>query len=890
MTHPTSQCPEGYGPDSVLAYLCDDDDSEEQRRFAEHLESTECEACTDQLRSLTFIQDAVDTWQPRTNRAADPLWAKVDADAPPADARESYSVAAARPSWGFVLRPAWGLGLAATLMIAVAGTVWQPYLSSGTRSDGARGILESATRAISLIAPGPSRGVADESQNGRVALVIGNSAYTHAGPLRNPENDAADMAGALRRLGFEVTTVLNAGREDLTQALRMFTRGSVGADISLVFYAGHGLEVDRVNYLLPVDARLELDADVRFEAVALEDVLAATMGAALRLVILDACRNNPLARSMQRTVAYRSISQGSFAELDEALLGDEMLVAYAAAARTTAADGAGRNSPYTAALLANIEEPLEIGMVFRRVRSQVLAATNGEQRPQEFPSLLRAHYLSGSATDAPSEQVATVVEPRQLDIVALSLLAEQGDPAAQNELGERYEHGVGGLLRDYGGALRWYRQAADKGYAAAQHNLGHMYSDGLGVSKDLEEARRWTVLAADQGYADAISTIGYYYMHGEGGVGQDVEEAVRWFERAADQGSIFGLGNLATMYEDGLGVQQDYAEAARLYDLAMTSDNNGRAEVRALSYAQVSLGMMYEDGRGVARDLARAARLYEEAAELGDIDAQVMAGDRYEQGRGVPLDSAEAVRWYRLAAEQGDGEAQNKIGEMYQSGLGVPQQDSAEAARWYRLAAEQGDVFAQTKLGLLYASDGLYALDGAPDYAEATRWLRRAAEQGYGRAQKQLRRLEVIMTRPNVRFEAVEGSTPREECSEQLGVLTVLPPLTRLLTYTDRGVWDGSCVTVNSQDGESARYYGFALDRAGLVSINLMSEDADAWLALWTGGGGGDDQLEVDDDGGEGVNARIERLLDDGEYTIEASTLVGGMSGSFMLRVEVRDR
>ena len=199
---------------------------------------------------------------------------------------------------------------------------------------------------------------------------------------------------------------------------------------------------------------------------------------------------------------------------------------------------------------------------------------------------------------------------------------------------------------------------------------------------------------------------------------------------------------------------------------------------------------------------------------------------------------------------------------MYQSGLGVPQQDSAEAARWYRLAAEQGDVFAQTKLGLLYASDGLYALDGAPDYAEATRWLRRAAEQGYGRAQKQLRRLEVIMTRPNVRFEAVEGSTPREECSEQLGVLTVLPPLTRLLTYTDRGVWDGSCVTVNSQDGESARYYGFALDRAGLVSINLMSEDADAWLALWTGGGGGDDQLEVDDDGGEGVNARIERLLE----------------------------
>ena len=190
---------------------------------------------------------------------------------------------------------------------------------------------------------------------GRVALVVGNSTYAHIGRLPNPENDAAAVSAALRRLGFEVTTTLDAGLTELNQALRRFTRHSAGADVALVFYAGHGLEMDGVNYVVPVDARLERDVDVRYETATLEDLVASTLGASLRLVILDACRNNPLARSMQRTVARRSVSGGSFGEFDEDLLGDETLVAYAATAGTTAADGRGRNSPYTAALLAHLE-------------------------------------------------------------------------------------------------------------------------------------------------------------------------------------------------------------------------------------------------------------------------------------------------------------------------------------------------------------------------------------------------------------------------------------------------------------------------------------------------------------------------------------------------------
>ena len=254
--------------------------------------------------------------------------------------------------------------------------------------------------AVVLVASPP-----DAFAAGRVALVVGNGTYAHIGPLPNPGNDAADMAAALRRLGFDVTTVRDADRNAMTEALRVFTRASAGADVSLVFYAGHGLEMDGVNYLVPVDAQLERDTDVRFEAVELDYVLAATVGADLRVVILDACRNNPLARSMQRTGASRSVSRGSFGDLDESLLGDETLVAYAAAAGTTADDGVGRNSPYTSALLSYLEQPLEIGLLFREVRARVLEATEGRQRPHEYASLLGEHYL----------RAATGADPRAVE-------------------------------------------------------------------------------------------------------------------------------------------------------------------------------------------------------------------------------------------------------------------------------------------------------------------------------------------------------------------------------------------------------------------------------------------------------------------------------------------
>ena len=239
----------------------------------------------------------------------------------------------------------------------------------------------------------------------RVALVIGNANYAHATRLANPLNDAADIGDALARLGFAVTKLENADYAALRQGMLAFTRAAAAAEVAVVFYAGHGIEVDQRNFLVPVDARLTSDQDVEYEAVPLELVTRSVARASgLRLVILDACRENPFAASMQRAGATRAIGRG-LARVEPA---GETLVAYASKEGTVAADGEGRNSPYSEALLAHLEEPgLEVGLLFRKVRDAVLAATGGRQEPFVYGSLSsRGVYLTARAEPEPTPSPA----------------------------------------------------------------------------------------------------------------------------------------------------------------------------------------------------------------------------------------------------------------------------------------------------------------------------------------------------------------------------------------------------------------------------------------------------------------------------------------------------
>jgi uncharacterized caspase-like protein len=229
-----------------------------------------------------------------------------------------------------------------------------------------------------------------------VALIIGNSAYKAVAVLPNPKKDAHDVAAALRDAGFaEVVEHHDLGLADMRIALSTFEDLAKAADWAVVYYAGHGIEVDGRNYLVPVDAQLKRDSDVEDEALPLERVLSrVSVAKRLQLVILDACRDNPFARKMASSGGLkRSIGARGLARFEN--LPTNLMIAYSAGKGEAALDGAaGENSPYAKALVKYLAEPqLELGIFFRKVRADVLAATQGKQRPFEDSSLTDANLF-----------------------------------------------------------------------------------------------------------------------------------------------------------------------------------------------------------------------------------------------------------------------------------------------------------------------------------------------------------------------------------------------------------------------------------------------------------------------------------------------------------------
>jgi hypothetical protein len=229
----------------------------------------------------------------------------------------------------------------------------------------------------------------------RVALVIGNSAYTHAQALANPANDARDMAGVLSSLGFETILGLDLDKRAFDAKIRDFSRALVQADAGLFFYAGHGLQVAGHNHLVPVDAELQSERDLDFETVSLDFVLKQMeleREGKTSIVFLDACRDNPLVRNLSRSMGTRSASIGH--GLAQVETGVGTFIAYSTQPGNVALDGAGRNSPFAAALTSTVTQPgLSLTGVMIEVRKEVLAATGGRQVPWDHSALTGDFYF-----------------------------------------------------------------------------------------------------------------------------------------------------------------------------------------------------------------------------------------------------------------------------------------------------------------------------------------------------------------------------------------------------------------------------------------------------------------------------------------------------------------
>jgi len=466
----------------------------------------------------------------------------------------------------------------------------------------------------------------------RVALVIGNASYEHAPTLANPLNDAADVGAALGRLGFEVTRIRNADRASLWRGLQEFALAASASEVAVVFYAGHGIEVDHRNFLVPVDARLASDQDVEFEAVPLELVQRAVERASkLRLVILDACRENPFAVSMQRAGATRSIGRG----LARARPAGETLVAYAAKEGTVAADGEGRNSPYSEALLAHLEEPgLEVGQMFRRVRDAVLASTGGRQEPFVYGSLSsRGAYLAAEAAPAPASSAArpaAVIVSGAAQITAEQLAAEREfwasvkaskDPAELQAYLDQYPDGTYVVLAR--GRLK-RMQAATADAAGAEPGAGVLASaestpaspqptsvepafavstpEKAEASLGLErKERRWV----QQG----LASLGFEPGPADGLFGNRTRAAIRRYqgEKGFDE-----TGYLTEEQSQALAALGE--EAARAHAEARRADDEAYAGAKSKGTAE-AYGS-YLEAYPTGRHAAEARRLHAEAERV----------------------------------------------------------------------------------------------------------------------------------------------------------------------------------------------------------------------------------------------------------------------------------
>lgn len=288
----------------------------------------------------------------------------------------------------------------------------------------------------------------------RVALVMGNGAYQKVPALENPPNDAKAIAAALGRLGFDVELGVDVDLAAMRRTVRDFARKLQGADVALFFYAGHGMQVSGQNYLLPVDAALKTEADLDFAAMPARLVLdQMDRFAGVKIVILDACRDDPfeaaLTRSIGQTRAVQVLGRG-LAPIDAT---GGTLLAYATDPGNVAQDGAGKHSPFTAALLANIETPaVEINTMMARVRGDVYAATDKQQRPWTETSLIGEFYLSPAKPKPAPVTEAMAAPPR----------AGPAPPRMQDLDPRRIELALwesvqkGGTARDYEEYLRQY--------------------------------------------------------------------------------------------------------------------------------------------------------------------------------------------------------------------------------------------------------------------------------------------------------------------------------------------------------------------------------------------------------------------------------------------------
>jgi hypothetical protein len=384
----------------------------------------------------------------------------------------------------------------------------------------------------------------------RVALVIGNAAYANTAPLSNPGNDIADIAAALRRLDFQVIEGRDLDKRSMERTVREFAVELPGTDVALFYYAGHGMQIGGQNYLVPTDAKLSGEGDLDFESVPLSLVMKQMeREAKTSLVLLDACRDNPLSRNLARTMGTRAAQVGQ--GLAEVKTGVGILIGFSTQPGSVSLDGTGRNSPYAAALLDHIEVPgKDMSAVLVSVRNDVLKATSGRQVPWEHTSLtgqvvLRPEPRPGAAQGKDYD--------KEMEIAYWNSVRDAKSVAALQAYLERYPRGTfAGLARamiaeqgqTQGGAIGSNITVASKEPAVAPKAQPTLADDQRTLVRALrkELERVGCITDADGGWDDRTKqALTEFSRHAKIAVATDAPTATALEEVQARKGRVCPL-------------------------------------------------------------------------------------------------------------------------------------------------------------------------------------------------------------------------------------------------------------------------------------------------------------------------------------------------------------
>jgi TPR repeat protein/uncharacterized caspase-like protein len=598
----------------------------------------------------------------------------------------------------------------------------------------------------------------------RVALVIGNASYPDAStPLSTSIKDARTVADEFRRNKFDVDLKEDLGKEAMQRAIEAFAGKITGGAAALFYFNGYGLQVGRQTYLVPVNAQVWTEADVRRDGISVDAVLAEMhrKGAKTKIIILDAARRNPFERR------FRTAPDG-LAALNAP---EGTLAMFPAAPGKVTPESTGANSVFTNELLKELRSPNSTAEeIFNRTRVGVARVSSGEQVPWVVSSLSDDFYFG-------TPRAADSVRPGS----SSPQTAEPTVTSDANTMRRDYEFAAQiNSVQAYDSFLASYPKGfhADLARAAREKIVIAERAAGVGPAKarpDEAEKSQSSDAAADRAKADAarradpadplrlnlvtdcdrlaaarfdpqrprsvasvdenkiaivpaLAACGdavrqypgvarFVFQSGRVAFAQkDRVSARRFFETASNMGSGGAMNALGVIYMNGNGVPKDYAEARKWYDKALDA---------GYPSALTNIGLLYRHGWGVPQDYVEAHKWFEKAVAAGQPGAMVNIGFLYEKGWGVTQDYAEARKWYEKAVAAGQPFAMTNIGWLYQNGFGVAQ-DYAEARKWYEKAADAGQALAMSNVGWLYQN----GFGVSQDFAEARRWYEKAAALG----------------------------------------------------------------------------------------------------------------------------------------------------------------